>query len=354
MALTQAALPSFRSFYSSQDSLKWWKSDDHPPPAPTSSELQPDLPPQPLLQQEQRDPSSACWDLEFFVSGFNTPGCELGSALDCNSHPPQQASARRGNGGLHHLRENAADPSSSLMADLLASQQVPSTYTTVDSQAHYTEHQKLHPSIGDPSRDCLGFFLGNGWSGDWDPKVTGGPSIEGHFRPDRALHHQPPMMQHLGLLHNYPHSGSYQDLFQSQQYLQFQPPEHTGLFVTPAPPSSCFFNAGLTLLAPSSDLEGKRRGKTAARKRVAVHCCEHPGCSKTYTKSSHLKAHRRTHTGEKPYHCTWQGCGWKFARSDELTRHYRKHTGQRPFQCQRCERAFSRSDHLALHKKRHA
>ncbi|KGL83236.1 Krueppel-like factor 2, partial [Tinamus guttatus] len=56
---------------------------------------------------------------------------------------------------------------------------------------------------------------------------------------------------------------------------------------------------------------------------------------------------------EKPYHCNWEGCGWKFARSDELTRHYRKHTGHRPFQCHLCERAFSRSDHLALHMKRH-
>ncbi|XP_062862226.1 transcription factor Sp3a isoform X2 [Trichomycterus rosablanca] len=97
--------------------------------------------------------------------------------------------------------------------------------------------------------------------------------------------------------------------------------------------------------------EGGGRGSNVGKKKQ--HVCHIAGCGKVYGKTSHLRAHLRWHSGERPFVCNWMFCGKRFTRSDELQRHRRTHTGEKKFVCPECSKRFMRSDHLAKHIKTH-
>lgn len=57
--------------------------------------------------------------------------------------------------------------------------------------------------------------------------------------------------------------------------------------------------------------------------------------------------HRRTHSGDKPYHC--DHCDLRFTSSGNLKTHMKLHGGNREFQCHLCDKAYPRADTLKRH-----
>jgi len=74
-------------------------------------------------------------------------------------------------------------------------------------------------------------------------------------------------------------------------------------------------------------------------------------CPKIFKLFCHLNTHKRTHSGEKPYHCNV--CEKRFSESGSMKKHKMRHSGEKPFKCETCSKAFSTKGDLYVHKRIH-
>lgn len=91
--------------------------------------------------------------------------------------------------------------------------------------------------------------------------------------------------------------------------------------------------------APLDSISGERRRRS--------YICR--VCGKAFSGLSNLEAHKRVHTGERPFRC--DSCGKRFSEAGNLKKHQRVHTGEKPFACDQCGKRFAWICNLRTHQQ---
>ncbi|KIY66594.1 hypothetical protein CYLTODRAFT_377488 [Cylindrobasidium torrendii FP15055 ss-10] len=86
---------------------------------------------------------------------------------------------------------------------------------------------------------------------------------------------------------------------------------------------------------------------------MILHSCS--DCDYSTRHKGHFEAHRNTHTGARPFACTWPNCTYAAAGSGSLSVHMSAHKGIRRHRCdwEGCDYAGPAKERLNKHKARH-
>ena len=81
--------------------------------------------------------------------------------------------------------------------------------------------------------------------------------------------------------------------------------------------------------------------------------CNFEGCDNAFKAHGHLKDHMKRHYNIRPYECSV--CNAKFARTSTLKIHYHTHTGEKPHKCpiKGCTKKFSEKGNMKTHLRTH-